>query len=127
MDQMSKKVVVRFVKISRFCLAEVTKRWPFESPEAANLLPVRTHEHEVIPHRGIACLGVFKWRHLFSNFCKTKFVKFSQSSLPLFCKSGPNVRPYFIKFPKKNILLPTKIISVVGHKTQEDSGKEELL
>ena len=54
---MFKKVVVRFVKISGFCLAEVTKRWSFESPGAANLLPFGTHEHFVNLYGRIAVSG----------------------------------------------------------------------
>ena len=69
LDQICKKVVVRFVKNSRFCLAEVTKRWPFESPEAANQLPFRTHERDVIPHRGIAVSGLSNG-HLFVTSAK---------------------------------------------------------
>ena len=62
--RLSKKVVFRFINIWRVCLAEVAKRFPFGGPETANLLPLRTDEHDVILYETITALGLANG-HLF--------------------------------------------------------------
>ena len=88
----TKKVVVRFVKTSRLRLAEVTKRWPFESPETAISLWRITSCSCVLLGNRLAASGLSNGhlfvtsarqnREIFTNRTTTFFANLIQMSVP---------------------------------------------